>query len=158
MDLKKLLLIIGQGFGTGLSPIAPGTAGSFAAAIIFYFFIWDSISTYLGIGLFLLFILVSFFIGIFLLSQLTDKEKDPKSFVWDEFVGMWISCVPLTLVDKDVYLVLLSFLVFRLFDIFKPLGIRSLDNKSGEFYVMIDDVIAGIYSACLLILIILYIY
>ena len=158
MDLKKLLLIIGQGFGTGLSPIAPGTAGSFAAAIIFYFFIWDSISTYLGIGLFLLFILVSFFIGIFLLSQLTDKEKDPKSFVWDEFVGMWISCVPLTLVDKDVCLVLLSFLVFRLFDIFKPLGIRSLDNKSGEFYVMIDDVIAGIYSAFLLILIMLYIY
>ena len=158
MDLKKLLLIIGQGFGTGLSPIAPGTAGSFAAAIIFYFFIWDSIATYLGIGLFLLFILVSFFIGIFLLSQLTDKEKDPKSFVWDEFVGMWISCIPLTLVDKDVYLVLLSFLVFRLFDIFKPLGIRSLDNKLGEFYVMIDDVIAGIYSACLLILIMLYIY
>ena len=158
MDLKKLLLIIGQGFGTGLSPIAPGTAGSFAAAIIFYFFIWDSLTTYLGIGLFLLFILVSFFIGIFLLSQLTDKEKDPKSFVWDEFVGMWISCVPLTLVDKDLYLVLLSFLVFRLFDIFKPLGIRSLDNKSGEFYVMIDDVIAGIYSACLLILIMLYIY
>ena len=158
MDLKKLLLIIGQGFGTGLSPIAPGTAGSFAAAIIFYFFIWDSIATYLGTGLFLLFILVSFFIGIFLLSQLTDKEKDPKSFVWDEFVGMWISCVPLTLVNKDVYLVLLSFLVFRLFDIFKPLGIRSLDNKSGEFYVMIDDVIAGIYSAFLLILIMLYIY
>ena len=54
MDLKKLLLIIGQGFGAGLSPIAPGTVGSFAAAIIFYFFIWDSISTYLGIGLFLL--------------------------------------------------------------------------------------------------------
>ena len=158
MDLKKLLLIIGQGFGTGLSPIAPGTAGSFVAAIIFYFFIWDSLTTYLGIGLFLLFILVSFFIGIFLLSQLTDKEKDPKSFVWDEFVGMWISCVPLTLVDKDLYLVLLSFLVFRLFDIFKPLGIRSLDNKSGEFYVMIDDVIAGIYSAFLLILIMLYIY
>ena len=158
MDLKKLLLIIGQGFGTGLSPIAPGTAGSFVAAIIFYFFIWDSLTTYLGIGLFLLFILVSFFIGIFLLSQLTDKEKDPKSFVWDEFVGMWISCVPLTLVDKDVYLVLLSFLVFRLFDIFKPLGIRPLDNKSGEFYVMIDDVIAGIYSAFLLILIMLYIY
>ena len=102
MDLKKLLLIIGQGFGTGLSPIAPGTAGSFVAAIIFYFFIWDSLTTYLGIGLFLLFILVSFFIGIFLLSQLTDKEKDPKSIVWDEFVGMWISCVPLTLVDKDV--------------------------------------------------------
>lgn len=158
MDLKKLLLIIGQGFGTGLSPIAPGTAGSFVAAIIFYFFIWDSLTTYLGIGLFLLFILVSFFIGIFLLSQLTDKEKDPKSFVWDEFIGMWISCVPLTLVDKDVCLVLLSFLVFRLFDIFKPLGIRSLDNKSGEFYVMIDDVIAGIYSAFLLILIMLYIY
>tara|TARA_Y100001970_G_C14104207_1_gene787164 strand:+ start:321 stop:797 length:477 start_codon:yes stop_codon:yes gene_type:complete len=158
MDLKKVFKRVGQGFGTGLSPVAPGTVGSIAAAVIFYFLIWDSIYNYLGIGLFLLFIVVCFFIGLFLLSQLTYKDKDPKSFVWDEFVGMWITCVPLSFIDKNIYLLLLSFFIFRLFDILKPLGIKLLDNKSGAFYVMIDDVVASLYSACLLSLVILYIY
>ena len=155
MGLNKLFLIIGQGFGSGLSPIAPGTVGSFVAASIFYFLIWDSISSWSGIGLFLLFIVVSFFIGIFLCSQISSEDKDPKSFVWDEFVGMWISCVPLLFIDKDFYLLLLAFFIFRFFDIYKPLGIKSLDRKSGAFYVMTDDVIAGIYSSFLISLIIL---
>ena len=158
MDLKKLLLIIGQGFGSGLSPIAPGTLGSFVAAGIYYFLIWDSISSWSGIGLFLLFIVVSFYIGIFVCSQISGDDEDPKSFVWDEFVGMWISCVPLLFIDKEIYLLLLAFFIFRFFDIYKPLGIKSFDSKSGAFYVMIDDVIAGIYSACLLSLIILNIH
>ena len=155
MDLKKLLLIIGQGFGSGLSPIAPGTVGSFVSATIFYFLIWDSISSWSGIGLFLLFIAVSFFMGIFVCSQVSGDDEDPKSFVWDEFVGMWISCVPLLFIDKDFYLLLLAFFIFRFFDIYKPLGIKSLDRKSGSFYVMTDDVIAGIYSSFLMSLIIL---
>ena len=158
MGLKKLLLIIGQGFGSGLSPVAPGTVGSFVAAGIYYFLIWDSVSSWSGIGLFLLFIVVSFFIGIFLCSQISGDDEDPKSFVWDEFVGMWISCVPLLFIDKEIYLFVLSFFIFRFFDIYKPLGIKSFDSKSGAFYVMIDDVIEGIYSACLISLIILNIY
>ena len=155
MDLKKLLLIIGQGFGSGLSPVAPGTVGSFVAASIYYFLIWDSVSSWSGIGLFLLFIIVSFYIGIFVCSQISGDDEDPKSFVWDEFVGMWISCFPLLFIDKEIYLLFLAFFIFRFFDIYKPLGIKSFDGKSGAFYVMIDDVIAGIYSACLISLIIL---
>jgi phosphatidylglycerophosphatase A len=155
MDLKKLLSIIGQGFGSGLSPVAPGTVGSFVAASIYYFLIWDSISSWSGIGLFLLFIVVSFYIGIFVCSQISGDDEDPKSFVWDEFVGMWISCFPLLFIDKEIYLLFLAFFIFRFFDIYKPLGIKSFDGKSGAFYVMIDDVIAGIYSACLISLIIL---
>ena len=158
MDLKKLLLIIGQGFGSGLSPIAPGTVGSFVSATIFYFLIWDSISSWSGIGIFLLFIAVSFFMGIFVCSQVFGDDEDPKSFVWDEFVGMWISCVPLLFIDKEIYLLILGFFIFRFFDIYKPLGIKSFDSKSGAFYVMTDDVIAGIYSACLISLIILNIH
>ena len=158
MDLKKLLLIIGQGFGSGLSPVAPGTVGSFVSATIFYFLIWDSISSWSGIGLFLLFIAVSFFMGIFVCSQVFGDDEDPKSFVWDEFVGMWISCVPLLFIDKEIYLLILGFFIFRFFDIYKPLGIKSFDSKSGAFYVMTDDVIAGIYSGCLISLIILNIH
>ena len=127
----------------------------FVAAGIYYFLIWDSISSWSGIGLFLLFIVVSFYIGIFVCSQISGDDEDPKSFVWDEFVGMWISCVPLLFIDKEIYLLLLAFFIFRFFDIYKPLGIKSFDSKSGAFYVMTDDVIAGIYSACLLSLIIL---
>ena len=118
MGQKKLLLIIGQGFGSGLSPVAPGTVGSFVSATIFYFLIWDSISSWSGIGLFLLFIAVSFFMGIFVCSQVFGDDEDPKSFVWDEFVGMWISCVPLLFIDKEIYLLLLAFFIFRFFDIF----------------------------------------
>ena len=68
---------------------------------------------------------------------------------------MWISCVPLLFIDKDFYLLLLAFFLFRFFDIYKPLGIKSFDRKSGAFYVMTDDVIAGIYSSFLISLIIL---
>ena len=135
-----------------------GTVGSFVAAGIYYFLIWDSISSWSGIGLFLLFIVVAFFIGIFVCSQISGDDEDPKSFVWDEFVGMWISCVPLLFIDKEIYLLLLAFFIFRFFDIYKPLGIKSFDSKSGAFYVMTDDVIAGIYSACLISLIILNIH
>ena len=96
--------------------------------------------------------------GIFVCSQFPDEEEDAKRFVWDEFVGMWISCVPLLFIDKEIYLLLLAFFIFRFFDIYKPLGIKSFDSKSGAFYVMTDDVIAGIYSACLISLIILNIH
>ena len=157
MILKKLISIIGLGFGSGLSPIAPGTAGSFIAAGIYYFLIWDSLLNYSEIVLFLLFIIVSFFIGIFVSSLYPEEDEDPKSFVWDEFIGMWVSCIPLSFIDVDIFMLILAFLIFRFFDIFKPLGIQSMDGRSGPFYVMIDDVLAGIYSAFLMTLLIIFI-
>ncbi len=157
MILKKLISIIGLGFGSGLSPIAPGTAGSFIAAGIYYFLIWDSLLNYSEIVLFLLFIIVSFFIGIFVSSLYPEEDEDPKSFVWDEFIGMWVSCIPLSFIDVDIFMLILAFLIFRFFDIFKPLGIQSMDSRSGPFYVMIDDVLAGIYSAFLVTLLIILI-
>tara|TARA_B100001173_G_C15572945_1_gene373017 strand:+ start:40 stop:513 length:474 start_codon:yes stop_codon:yes gene_type:complete len=157
MILKKLISIIGLGFGSGLSPIAPGTAGSFIAAGIYYFLIWDSLLNYSEIVLFLLFIIVSFFIGIFVSSLYPEEDEDPKSFVWDEFIGMWVSCIPLSFIDVDIFMLILAFLIFRFFDIFKPLGIQSMDSRSGPFYVMIDDVLAGIYSAFLMTLLIIFI-
>ena len=157
MILKKLISIIGLGFGSGLSPIAPGTAGSFIAAGIYYFLIWDSLLNYSEIVLFLLFIIVSFFIGIFVSSLYPEEDEDPKSFVWDEFIGMWVSCIPLSFIDVDIFMLILAFLIFRFFDIFKPLGIQSMDSRSGPFYVMIDDVLAGIYSAFLMTLLIFFI-
>ena len=147
MDLKRFLSVIALGFGSGLSPIAPGTVGSALAATIYYFFISDSVYNFLGISLFLLFIVVSFFIGVFVYSQTADEE-DPKSFVWDEFVGMWVACIPLSLFQVGLVCWLVAaFILFRIFDIWKPWMIKTYDNKSGAFYVMIDDVLAGLFTA-----------
>jgi phosphatidylglycerophosphatase A len=64
-------------------------------------------------------------------------------------VGMWIACIPLALIDHSLKWLFLSFIAFRLFDIWKPFGIKFLDNKTGAFYVMIDDVLAGLLAATL---------
>jgi phosphatidylglycerophosphatase A len=146
MYLKRLLSIIALGFGSGLSPFAPGTVGSALAAAIFYFLISDSITNFFGVALFFLFIAVSFFIGIFVYSQTADEE-DPKSFVWDEFVGMWVACIPLSLFNMELAWLIAAFILFRVFDIWKPWIIKTYDNKSGAFYVMIDDVLAGFFAA-----------
>jgi len=158
MNLKNPLSWISLGLGSGLSPIAPGTIGSLFALLIYYFFIESLLVSWIDSAFFLLFILFSFFVGLYIYPRTVEAENDPGSFVWDEFVGMWISCVPLLFIDKEIYLLLLAFFIFRFFDIYKPLGIKSFDSKSGAFYVMTDDVIAGIYSACLISLIILNIH
>lgn len=76
---------------------------------------------------------------------------DPKRVVVDEMVGVWI---PLLLAFNG-WTALLALLLFRFFDIVKPLGIRSLDRRKGAIWVMADDIVAGIYAAAVLYLIII---
>ena len=80
-----------------------------------------------------------------------EGEEDPSSFVWDEFVGMWVACIPLAIIDFPLMWLFISFLLFRIFDIWKPLGIKVFDRKHGAFYVMIDDVLAGMFTAIIVI-------
>ena len=147
MNLKNPLAWLSLGFGSGLSPIAPGTMGSLVALIVYYFF-FNSLSFSLTNSfIFLIFIMISFLIGIYIYPKTVEKDDDPRSFVWDEFVGMWVACLPLSYIESSFLLLLISFLLFRLFDILKPLGISTFDKGHGAFNVMIDDVIAGVYSA-----------
>ena len=75
--------------------------------------------------------------------------SDPQKVVIDEMVGVW---VPLLAVPaSDIWLALASFVLFRLFDILKPLGIRTLDRRKGAFYVMADDMLAGVYSLIIIV-------
>jgi len=70
---------------------------------------------------------------------------DHGGIVWDEFVGFWITMI---LVPLTWYWVLAGFIAFRVFDIFKPFPIGWLDRKiGGGLGIMIDDVIAGLYAA-----------
>ena len=64
---------------------------------------------------------------------------------------MWIACIPLPFLNLGIVWLFLAFLIFRVFDIWKPFGIKLLDKKHGAFYVMIDDVLAGFFAALTLI-------
>ena len=151
MNLKNPLSWLSVGFGSGLSPIAPGTVGSFFALIIYYYLFFGNIIEVIDHLIFLFFIVISFFIGLFIYPKTVEGEEDPSSFVWDEFVGMWVACIPLAIIDFPLMWLFISFLLFRIFDIWKPLGIKVFDRKHGAFYVMIDDVLAGMFTAIIVI-------
>ena len=75
--------------------------------------------------------------------------EDPSRVVVDEMVGVW---TPLLLAE-NWWMALVALVLFRFFDILKPLGIRALDRRQGAFWVMADDLLAGVYAALVLLII-----
>ena len=150
MKQKNLFhVIIASGFGSGFSPFAPGTAGAALATII-----WLAISFFVPYYT-LLFIIVALIVVFTILgiwsTNVLEPEwgEDPSKVVVDEMVGVWI---PLLAVDTEHwYYALVAFALFRLFDIFKPLGIRKMEDLKGGVGVMMDDILAGIYSLLVLL-------
>lgn len=143
-------LIIGTGFGSGFWPWGPGTAGSLTGVILWYvlsLFLSPVHLFYATLSGILLFTLS----GTWATGQLMPYwGDDPKKVVIDEIAGVWI---PLTAVSSTDYTAILaSLILFRLFDIFKPLGIKALDKKKGAFFVMADDLMAGLYSLAVIMI------
>ncbi|MGS2717477.1 phosphatidylglycerophosphatase A family protein [Eionea flava] len=135
------------GFGSGLAPKAPGTWGTLAAVPFFFLMLflpaWD----------YLLVTLVSAVLGIYLCQVAAQQlgVHDHPAIVWDEFVGLWITLIPLVFLGFDWYWLLLGVLLFRFFDIIKPWPICYFDkNIHGGLGIMLDDVVAGMISALLL--------
>ena len=148
--------IIGSGFGAGYSPIAPGTAGALVALLFLVAHVHLVIygcfgGYYVPLGFLLPLIFIFFFLGKIACDKLEPLwGHDPSKIVVDEMVGMWIAML---LVPFDLLNTLLAFILFRIFDIWKPLGIRKMEKLKGGWGVMMDDVLAGVYS-----LIILHLY
>lgn len=72
--------------------------------------------------------------------------EDPRTIVIDEFIGVWIPALVAPCGDNICILALLGFALFRVIDIFKPLGCRWIDqNLKGGWGVMLDDALAGFY-------------
>lgn len=150
--MKKLPLlptIIGTGFGSGFWPWGPGTAGALTGMLIWYALSFMLNSTLL-FAVTLSCIVVFTIAGTWAVRRLSPFwGSDPQKVVIDEMVGV---CVPLLAVPaSDIWLALASFVLFRLFDILKPLGIRTLDRRKGAFYVMADDILAGVYSLIIIV-------
>ena len=139
------------GFGSGLSPYAPGTAGTLAAIPVFWLMASLSLELYLGI------VVLLFIVGIYLCQQTTNKlgAHDHSAIVWDEVVGYLLTMIA---VPFDWRWVIVGFFLFRLFDVWKPWPVRLLDRHvGGGLGIMLDDVGAAVYAA-LSLHAILYIY
>ncbi len=140
LNLHNIWHLIALGFGSGLVPKAPGTFGSLAAIPL------CMILVYLRYEVALAIIIVTFFIGW---KASLEAEKalgmhDNSSIVIDEFVGMFISVL---FFPSNISLVFLAFVLFRVYDIFKPWPISFFDKKiGGGLGIMVDDVLAGIFA------------
>lgn len=150
MEKKTLFhMIITTGFGAGYSPIAPGTMGALLAVLIWYIItlFFSSVSLFL---ITLALIIVFTLLGIRSSNKMEKIwGKDPSIIVVDEMVGVWI---PLLAVNPfNVYYTCAAFILFRFFDILKPLGIKKMENLKGGVGIMMDDILSGIYSLLIVI-------
>ncbi len=145
--MSGLARLIATWFGCGYAPKAPGTAGSLAAIVIAW-----ALHAYAGVtamGMGWLAILLSI-PGIWA-SDVVAREsggKDPQIVVVDEVVGQWMTLAGATALNWKSWL--LAFVLFRLFDIWKPPPVRQLERLPGGLGIVADDAMAGVYGALVL--------
>jgi len=151
--VKTIYKLTATALGAGYSPFAPGTMGAIVGCLALWLFEkYNLISTTSTPLLFIGLIVITTILGIIATDKLeADWGKDPSKVVLDEVIGMWITMmfVPLSFLN-----VLIGFVLFRFFDIAKPLGIRKLESLKGGVGVMADDILAGIYANIVLQIII----
>lgn len=154
----RLIYTLGIGLGSGLPQRAAGTWGTVGGLIIALPLML------LGFIPFLIIIIISCLIGSYICgktSELMNVHDDPH-IVFDEWVGMWISLIPvsyvykhlpLTILQQGWGLIIVSFILFRIFDIIKPFPINWVDRHAqGGFGILIDDILAGIMAMIILII------
>ena len=149
-NLKKPSHLFATWFGVGLIRPAPGTWGSLVALLIWYFaeFLHSSIHIVLPI-----FILFSWLVCS-KASQDSDS-KDHSAIVIDEVAGMFVA---LSFVTHEIIIYLWTFLLFRLFDIWKPWPISLADkNVEGGLGILLDDLIAGLFAGGIIYAIFIFI-
>lgn len=143
--LRNPVHFLALGLGSGLSPKAPGTAGSLAALLLFVPI------ALLPLQWTVLFVVLACVLG----APICDSASKPLggdhgAIVWDEFAGLWL-CLLFALPEPLWWLV--AFVLFRLFDVLKPWPIGWLDKRvHGGPGILLDDLVAGLMAAACLIL------
>jgi len=150
--MGRVAYALATGLGAGFVPIAPGTAGSAEGVAIFLaIFLFRLGRT----GLLLVLAILNaciFIVGVWSSTRTCEITglKDPRRVVIDEVSGQLIALTPFAFFPLSAAGVVAGFLLFRLFDIFKPYPIRKLERLHAGLGVMADDLLAGIYAAVLL--------
>lgn len=149
--LKHPLGFLALGFGSGLVPKAPGTAGTVAAIPVYLLLQPLELAVYAALTV------LFFVVGIPICNHVTKQlgVHDHPAIVWDEVVGFLVT---MTFAPQGWAWLLIGFLAFRFFDVLKPWPIRWLDRKvHGGLGVMLDDLVAGVFAAALLWCVMVYI-
>lgn len=157
---EKLIYWLGISLGSGLPKRAAGTWGTVGGLVVAIPMLW------LGFWGFLAVTVVGALVGSYICGKTSDLMgvHDDPHIVWDEWVGMWVSLLPILwlhfyddalLQGHQLSLLLLyfaAFVAFRFFDILKPFPIKWVDkNVSGGFGILIDDILAGLMAGVVLI-------
>ncbi len=167
---KAMLLdpghLISFGFGAGLSPFAPGTIGTIVGVFIFLSIVCSSIYS---VPLYILLCGILFFSGVYLAARTSCylESHDHKAIVLDEIVGFLIAAAWMPLfgflirsdgLQKEIFFICLTFVLFRFFDIVKPGPIGWIDRRcGGGFGVMLDDALAGVLTFMLAPIIVVFV-
>ena len=137
---KNPIHILAFGFGAGASPKAPGTMGTLVAVPI-YMLLSD-----LPVFVYVLIVLLVTGFGVYICDRCAKdlQVHDHSGIVWDEIAGYLITMIA---IPMSLWTVLLGFILFRIFDIWKPWPIGYLDRHvKGGLGIMLDDVAAGVLA------------
>lgn len=135
--LKNPVHLLAFGFGSGLAPKGPGTAGTLVALVLWPLLAWMPLYAYLAV------VGVASLVGFYLCGKTAHDMgvHDHQGIVWDEMAGYWLT---MTALPVSWPWALAGFVLFRLFDIWKPWPISWFDrNVSGGLGIMMDDLLAG---------------
>jgi phosphatidylglycerophosphatase A len=149
---EKAVLFLATGCFIGNIPFAPGTFGTLLG--LPFCFVLSKINLRFAVPCTLLFIILA--IGLAQIAEKILKKKDSGRIVIDEIAGLMVTLIG---IPFNLESIVSGFLVFRALDIFKPFPIRRLErNLSGGTGVVLDDVLAGVYSNIIVRLVLYFIH
>jgi phosphatidylglycerophosphatase A len=145
-------MIIATGCYSGYLPKAPGTWGSLVGLVLFFLLHTLSLETYLAV------VASIFLVGTFAAGEAEKiiDHQDPGLVVIDEIVGILITMIA---IPATPLFMVLGFVLFRIFDILKPFPVNFFDQRfHGGLGIMLDDVMAGIYSLIILQILVRFVF
>ena len=148
--MNKIISIFTTLFGIGYSPIAPGTIGSILSIVFLYFLI-----KFVSYSFLVIIFLIILFTSLKLIEKYSNllKSHDSSTIVIDEFLGIFLIILFYDYLKftNDFIMFLLILILFRFFDILKIFPINWVDkNIKNSFGVVLDDLLAGVYSIIVL--------
>jgi phosphatidylglycerophosphatase A len=146
--MKKAVLFLATGFGSGYIPVMPGTFGTMVGMAIAFaeFHLFENCYIYVNAIVLCVFLIPSIYIAG--KAEEYFKKKDASQIVIDEMLGYWLAILFHPLGSKTM---ILAFVLFRFFDILKPYPINSVQKIRGGIGVIADDLIAGVYVNIILV-------
>lgn len=149
--MNRFVRISASGFYSGYFPVAPGTFGTIAAAALLFLLNYFFSNIFLLSGVLFGF---SLFLGLWSAGRYERlvQREDPQEVVIDEWAGYYLTYwLVLFFIPNSYYVALAVFLFFRLMDILKPFPINRSQRLGGARGIMIDDLLAAVYAALLII-------